>query len=305
MLKMICKYAVALGLLVFLTFQIDVSMLWKHIAAIDPLYACAAFALFNASQVMAALRMQYYYALRGLHLSPSFCIKLYYVSLLYNQVVPGGVGGDAYKVYLLNKQHDFSVAEGVRLQLANRTSGLLAICVQLCGIAMVVTEPTLGWWALCVGIAGILITTLCYRIVTRRFLHETAQEAISALPYSLAVQSCALLSAALLWLALGGATQSGEIVDYLLLFLIAAIAGMIPITIGGLGLREMTFYYGASIMGWLFSRHITPELGVSISLSYFALSFFASLIGALWTRSVHAHNLSSLKGMIPSQIPTP
>jgi hypothetical protein len=178
------------------------------------------------------------------------------------------------------------VSEGVRLQLMNRTSGLLAICVQLCGISMVVIEPTLGLWAFVLGVVGIVVTTICYRMVTYRFLHETAQEAIGALPYSLAVQTCALLAASLLWMALGGAAQSSELVDYLLLFLIAAVVGMIPITIGGLGLREMTFFHGAALMSTLFSRNIVPELGVSISLSYFTVSFFASLIGVVWMHSV-------------------
>jgi len=282
----VVKYTVALGLLVVLAYQVDVRALWAHIAQIQPRYVVAAFALFNLSQIVAALRMQYYYAVRGLELSSWFCIKLYYVSLLYNQVVPGGVGGDAYKVYLLKKQRDFSVSEGVRLQLMNRTSGLLAICVQLCGISMVVIEPTLGLWAFVLGGVGIVVTTICYRMVTYRFLHETAQEAIGALPYSLAVQTCALLAASLLWMALGGAAQSSELVDYLLLFLIAAVVGMIPITIGGLGLREMTFFHGAALMSTLFSRNIVPELGVSISLSYFTVSFFASLIGVVWMHSV-------------------
>lgn len=286
MLKFILKYAVALGLLVVLLYQLDGRALWGHISSIQPLYALGAFAFFNISQVIAALRMQYYYAVKGLDLPTGFCIKLYYVSLLYNQVVPGGVGGDAYKVYLLKKQRDFSVAEGVRLQFANRTSGLLAICIQLIGLSMVVVEPALGAWVLLFGGVAMLLVVCVYRFVTQKFLHESAAEAQGALPYSLAVQTCALLAVTLLWVALGQGQPSDEVVDYLLLFLIAAVVGMFPITIGGLGLREMTFYYGAGIMALLFARVIDAELGVSISLSYFALSFFASLIGVLWVRSV-------------------
>lgn len=280
------KYAVAGLLLYLLSRQIDMQDVWQQLRQLEWYYLIVVFGFFNISQVVAAMRMRYYYAARGLMLAPFYCIKLYYVSLLYNIVVPGGVGGDAYKVYALKKRDDFKVGEGVKLQVANRTSGLLALCALLFGLAIAPAYELLRGWTL--PLLGVMIgvTFIVYRAVTDIFLQETAEEALGAFPYSLAVQACGLAAFAVLWVALGGAEQAGLLNDYLLLFLVAAIVGLIPITMGGLGLRELTFFYGCSVFQTMLGHPMTPELGISLSLMYFTVSTVSSLVGVLWVHKV-------------------
>ncbi len=280
------KYAVAGLLLLFLSHQVDVVAVWGHLRTLDVRFLVVVFGVFNLSQVVAALRMHYYYHMRGLALSKWFCIKLYYVSMLYNIVVPGGVGGDAYKVFLLKKQRNFSVSEGIKLQVANRASGLLAMCVQMFGLLIFPLIELWGWVGVLLPFGALIITYISYRVLAVKLLQETIDEAFGAFPYSLAIQSCALAAFAVLWYALGGAAHVGMLNDYLLLFLVANVVGMIPITMGGLGLREMTFFYGATILYNLVGHQMTPELGVSLSLSYFAVSMLSSFIGVVWMHSL-------------------
>ena len=49
--------------------------------------------------------------------------------MFYNFFIPGGIGGDAYKVYLLNKNFGWSAKKLPSSLFNDRLSGLLAICV--------------------------------------------------------------------------------------------------------------------------------------------------------------------------------
>ena len=59
------------------------------------------------------------------------------------------------------------------------------------------------------------------------------------------VQLLQLGSAWMIIMALGGDEQ---LMSYLLVFLISSIVAVLPISIGGMGVRELTFLYGAQIL---------------------------------------------------------
>ena len=48
---------------------------------------------------------------------------------------------------------------------------------------------------------------------------------------------------------------------------------MLPITLGGIGAREVTFFYGAQILG------IETDGAVALSISFFVVNALVSLIG--------------------------
>jgi hypothetical protein len=52
---------------------------------------------------------------------------------------------------------------------------------------------------------------------------------------------------------------------------------MLPISIGGMGLREMTFMYGAGIL------NLNTEISVALSLMFYLISVFVSLFGVCYS----------------------
>jgi len=59
----------------------------------------------------------------------------------------------------------------------------------------------------------------------------------------------------------------------LIVFMVSSIASALPISIGGIGIRELVFYY---LSGYL---QISTEKGVSIALVFFLISFLVSMSG--------------------------
>jgi hypothetical protein len=64
-------------------------------------------------------------------------------------------------------------------------------------------------------------------------------------------------------------------VEYLFIFLISSIVSVLPLTIGGIGSREVVFLYGALWLG------LEENMSVSISMLFFLITAFVSLLG-IW-----------------------
>jgi uncharacterized membrane protein YbhN (UPF0104 family) len=64
-------------------------------------------------------------------------------------------------------------------------------------------------------------------------------------------------------------------VAYLVIFLVSSIVSVLPLTIGGIGSREVTFFYGASLLG------LDETISVGISVVFFLITAVVSLMG-IW-----------------------
>lgn len=277
------KYVVAIALLWMVFQQIDTRSLTQHVASINPFYLVAAFVSFTIAQIASSARMVAYYEYAGKPIDQRYNLILHYVGLFYNIILPGGIGGDGYKVYLLKKKADYPAKEGIRIQLATRTNGLLVLVLSIYATFFFIPIPIpliLKWPAI---IAFSLITIIAYFFLARKILKMPQAMEGRALPYSLAVQGLNVLAMSLLWLAMG---QSDHLVAYILLFQLAAIAGMIPITIGGLGIREMTFFYGAALISTYTPMEVDGEVGIAISLMIFAITLVSATVGLRWIHTI-------------------
>lgn len=279
----ILKYALAAILLYYVLRQIDFTAFAGYIKKMSLWAALGAFVAFNIGQIICAERMRYYYAKAGQPLERKFAWISYYVGIFYNLVFPGGVGGDAYRVYLFKKVANLPVGQGIRIQLANRLNGLLVMSLMILLAAAFVDvgiDRTLYWSGL---LATAIIGTGCYFLLMKLFIKEEAASAWGAMLYSLSAQLCGLVTFALIWVSL----SHGEgFAAYVVLFLTALIVSMIPITIGGLGIREFVFLHGAEWLNHYAHLGLSPEMGVAFSLSFFAVTVATAVIGLLLVGSV-------------------
>lgn len=267
------KLLLTITLLYAVFVQIEAERMLEYIKKSNVIYLLVALVALNLGQVASGLRMRYYYAVEGLHLSRSFSIALYYVGMLFNLVLPGGIGGDGYKAYYIKKHRHFSLKRSIILTISQRGSGLLLLCIFT--ILLSFFSPSINSIPnsyLLISLALIAVFP-CYSFFAKTFLKEELSTQIGAMKYSVFVQGSVVISAIALLYSVG---YSGNMIDYLVLFMISSIMSILPISIGGVGLREMTFFLGAGIM------NLDQELGVTISVLYFFINALASLMGVLF-----------------------
>ncbi len=84
------------------------------IKSANPLHLSLAFLSFNISKIISSIRLNILFKLLNIILNEFEALKLYYIGMFYNLFLPGGVGGDGYKIYLLKKHNNSSITETLK-----------------------------------------------------------------------------------------------------------------------------------------------------------------------------------------------
>lgn len=250
----------------------DITKLSGIIRNANPWYLLLSLFFFNISKLFNAIRLNRFFKAIGIELSAMYNLKLYYLGMFYNLFLPGGIGGDGYKIYVLQKNHGIKTINVFHAVLWDRISGIIALIflslILLLPSTFAVNLPYLTPYAWGV-LAGIYpLSWLLNRLFYKQFLGVFTITAIE----SLLVQFTQVVSAYFILKAL---SQNANIIDYLAIFLISTVATIIPITIGGAGAREITFLY---LLG---AMKLETSTGIALSLIFFVISAVSSLAGIL------------------------
>lgn len=266
------KILLALGAFYVVFAQTDVPLILRYMKGVNPTALVGSFVILILAQLVSAYRMRYYYVSAGQPMSRWFSVALYFVGMLYNAVLPGGIGGDGYKVYLMGKLAKFSHLTSVRLMFSNRASGLYLLLIYTVILALF-SQPLIERlpYAYILLMTSAVIISVGYFIAAKILLKEPLHIALNATKYSALVQGACVLTGYILFLGMNN--LHGQMSDYLMVFLISSIVSVIPISIGGAGLREVTFLYASKYLG------LDVELGIAFSIVYFAINLLCSLCG--------------------------
>jgi glycosyltransferase 2 family protein len=272
--KWIINLAKALvsALIIWIVFQkIDPKQILQIFGQINPIYLIGAGAMFVVSKILSAVRLNYFLKDIDVYLSETYNLKLYWLGMYYNLFLPGGIGGDGYKIYHLKQQFNTSAKNLLSAILLDRVTGVLALFVLtiLLSYGVKTPLPLIHWvWVLIpVSIVGFYVTL-------RTFFKAFAKAYNQTSLLSFGVQISQLVSAFLLLLALH---QQADYCAYLFLFLLSSVVAVIPFTIGGMGARELTFLLGAQ---WL---HLNSSIAVAISLLFFIITAIVSFGGIYYS----------------------
>jgi uncharacterized membrane protein YbhN (UPF0104 family) len=229
-----------------------------------------ALVLLVISFILLAFRQNLSFRNTGANISQILNIKLFWLGMFYNLFLPGGIGGDGYKVYLVNKYRKNGLKKNIGTMLVNRIAGLVVI-----GMITIVLYYLSGLHfpygqAAWIGIPALYVL---YYFVLKYFFKSFLPIHAGLFWWSLALQIVQFFSALFILYAFH---QSTDLFDYLFLFFVSAIATALPITIGGIGAREMVFLIGAKTFG------LDNELCIALSLMFFLMSALVSLGGLYW-----------------------
>jgi uncharacterized membrane protein YbhN (UPF0104 family) len=271
-LKTLLKAALSVLILYLVLRAIDERQLLHLLRSSSPLWLLWALLWFTASKILAAFRFNTLLLTEGIQLSAGRQLRLYWVGMYYNLLLPGGISGDGYKIKLLMNATGRPFRRLFAITLFDRLSGLLALGQLLLALAFFLPILQPWRWAAAAGLlATVPVSVWLYRrMITRTADEPSARQQVKVAIQALAVQVAQLLSLLGIVLALG---EGRQWLGYAALFLVSSVAAMLPLTIGGTGARELTFLWGAA---WL---HVDAERAVAIAFLFYLISTAVALFG--------------------------
>ena len=299
-LNTLLKLAVSAGLLYYLVLQTDLEGLGAAFAATVPSLFLLAVAFFVVSNGLGAC--QWYLLLRAHQLPIGFrqATVFYLTGVFFNNVLLGNIGGDALRIYDVRRLTG-RTSGAAAATFMDRFVGLLSTCTLALIACFAVAEVRVPgvisvlvpvWAALVLllamglsGRVGRLLEGLATRILPDRAGRKAASLRRSMAVYrdrgwllvgvwavSLGVQFSRVL---VYWSAGLAAGLHAGLIYFLAFQPVAAVIAALPISIGGLGIRENIFVE-------LFGSVGAPESrAFAMSLLGYAAGVIASLLGGV------------------------
>ena len=288
------KYARLLGsaaLLAVLAWRVDLALVARTLAGVCWWWWLGALLCYVASQVLSSLRWQALAAPLGFRRPLRDYVSLYFVGTFFNLLLPTSVGGDVARAwYLAGAGKRWPAFLSV---LADRLSGLFVLLLMAFGAALVVPqEPWVRVAALGAGAAAALGLVLFLLAPlgnggteAGRGLRGKVRQVAAVLGLYrrsprlvlVATSLSALIQVAnvvLVWMLGQGAGLPLPLDYCFVLMPLVALLTLLPISVGGLGVRE-----GAVVL-LLAPRGIAAGQAVTLSLLWFSVFVAAGLAGA-------------------------
>ncbi|MEM6255890.1 MAG: lysylphosphatidylglycerol synthase transmembrane domain-containing protein [Cyanobacteria bacterium P01_D01_bin.156] len=297
----IIKITVSLIFLIIVCLQIDFIQAWQQIHRLSLPFVCLALLFYTGLQWLSCWRWQIVLRSQGYTVPMTQLMSSYFVGMWLNIFLPGSLGGDVYRVYAIGQATQDSEVALVSVFL-ERFTGLAA----LSAMAVIGLPPAfrlIGRWdviILFLGTVGALVGAVLLIMSPqllgwgepwlRRFrlgAIATRFTKIQRLLRQFSADRTALLTSIGLSLILQlgivvyhllVARQLGVTVSFLALLVfipIVVVITLLPISLGGLGLKEGLWIY-------LFSRvGLSAEDALLLSLVVTLLGWLLSIPGGI------------------------
>lgn len=302
------KGLVSLGLLAAVALWVEPDAVMAEVQRFAPGWMALALLISVLQVMLSAWRWQLTAGLIDVPLRYRYALREYYLALLVNQLLPGGVLGDAGRAHRHARQSS-SKGSAWRAVVIERASGQLAIALYT--LIALFTSPlwltALGFSGLMV-VAGVAVIVIVAGVTLMVWLRRSAvtlpawcaalgqdmrrgllqrdvwpRQLISSLSIVLSYGLVMVCAARAIGIELAT-------LDILALAPVLLLAMLVPLSIAGWGLRE-----GAAAGIWMFVG-LPSAQGVAISLAYGVLVLISSLPG-IWVA------LASRTRAMPSSSP--
>jgi len=258
-LKLAVKIIITAACLWYVSKKIDFHQLSQTLLKANWFFLAAAVFLYMISKVFAAFRLNVYFKNINIALSQVSNLKLYWLGLFYNLFLPGSISGDAYKVIFLTKKFGVPYKKTTAAVILDRLTGLLGLAFVLGFYGFLVLNNKLYSSALL--LAAILATILAY-LVIKKWFRDFIPGFWPTFFLGLVVQLFSNGCAYLIMLSLG---IDHDFNKYIFIFLVASIAAVLPLTLGGLGAREIVFLELSKYFGLV--EHTSVLIGFLIYIT--------------------------------------
>ena len=295
------RVIIGVGLVVFLFWALDIQEIISNIRGIDGrylLYAAVPYLLFI---VLSAWRWQVLLDFRRFGIRFMDTLRIYFISLFFNNLLPTTVGGDMMRVAYTMKERR---ADALATVLVDRILGFVGLFIfALFAVLYLLVESNETEFLpfMVIGLTVVILITYVFfseraysffspairkmkvlKIGERiNRLHEAGTEyggawGLISLCVAQSVIIQATLAIAPFFVLLGMGHSEVGIVSFFIYVPIINVISMIPVSLNGLGVRENSYVI-------LFSRvGLDGEVSLAVSLVSFFVIFLFSLIGGLF-----------------------
>lgn len=250
---------------------------------LDATWVVVALGLSVIQVVLLAWRWRFTARRLGIDLPLRTAVREYYLGILLNQILPGGISGDLSRAW---RQSRTAAPTGpaVRAVFLERASG--QVIMTTTALLSLLVLPIAGGVTRGVAVAGVFavagvamvvwVRTLAPGSLASRVWADTREALLlpSAFPLQLSTGVLATVSYIAMYLVAARAIGiEAGIVSLLPLVAPVLMTMLIPITVAGWGIREAA---AAALWGFV---GLTPEDGVAISVAYGLLVLVSSAPG--------------------------
>ncbi len=265
--KTVLKIVITAALLYYVFKKVPFDSVTARFVHANYWWMFAGVVFYFASMVASSWRLLSFFKSINLRLDSRFNFRLYLLGIFYNFLLPGGIGGDGYKIYLLNKTYKLPAKKVFWAILFDRLSGLWAIGLIIVCLKIFIPQIPINF---AIPASIFIVGSIVYYIVVRIFFKEFGKHFFKGHAKAVVVQAFQVLTIIMVLL---GQDFTGKFAPYLLAFLVSALAAVVPINIGGAGARELVFQKSAGFF------HIDASLGIYLSISFFLISLLVALSG--------------------------
>lgn len=295
------KLIVSAGILALVLTRMDFYQVWVQFQYLSPSFIIFALLFYTGCQLLSCWRWQVVLWSSGHSAPMSSLLSSYFAGMFLNIFLPGALGGDVYRVYRVAQSTKDSEVALVSVFLERFTglaalSGLAVIglvpafkligrwdilllftaCVgSLVGAVLLIASPKLLIWAE-PWLIKFRLSAVAARFAKIQILLRTFAQHRQALLLSMGLSL--LLQLAIVYYHYLVAHQLNIPISYLelLVFIpIIVVVTLLPISLGGIGLKE-------GLWAYLFSRiGLSVEQALLLSLTITVLGWMLSLPGAV------------------------
>lgn len=288
---------------VFYFGKIDFKVLFGQLAKLDLKYYISSLLIVTLVIIYLTRRWNYLLISVGRSLSYSRLVSINFIGCFFNLFLPSSFGGDMARAAYLKKSN-VSWKDSASSVFLDRFLGLLSLLFLAFFSLMVKIfaekqDNTLAGMYMIIGVVTVLLGWLLlinlHRIIRKLFSvrneflqkyltkYETFSQSLNLLNYSGKVIMAGFLISVsgnimtitavhLIMLAMG--LKIG-ILPMLIVFPLVTLVSMIPVSIGGIGLREGAFVF------FLSGYSVTSVDAVAVSVLYYSTIVFLGIIGGI------------------------
>ncbi|HQA04148.1 MAG TPA: lysylphosphatidylglycerol synthase transmembrane domain-containing protein [Thermodesulfovibrio thiophilus] len=278
-IKLSIRLIISVSLIFYLFYKVDIIHVANSLILINPLFFLLASFLYILSSYISTLRWKIF--ISNSELTTSKLFSIYLIGSFFNIALPGTVGGDIVKVFMIKEKT--GVTEALASVFIERYTGLAALLIIGFGFfclfygeipkqPLIWTVP-LSFFAFIIGTAFLLwISNFKFFKTFRDYiLSFQRKQIIQALVYSLGVQIIVILSVYVIFIGLNLSISFFKVAIFLPIIILIT---MLPISISGTGVREWCFIL-------FFSNSLGQANVVAVSILWFLSQVLASLVGGV------------------------
>ncbi|MBK9103884.1 MAG: flippase-like domain-containing protein [Saprospiraceae bacterium] len=125
--KSLLKLGISLAIIALILRKIDERLLLEVVREANLLWVVWAMGWFILSKIISAYRFNLLLHTEGVEMTSRQNLKLYWLCMYYNLLLPGGISGDGYKIKVLMERFSKPLKRIVTITLIDRISGLIAL----------------------------------------------------------------------------------------------------------------------------------------------------------------------------------